>query len=155
MFEGAGWADAPGLCRCARTIENCSRIKMVVARASGMDLASILKRNTFLTLGVRPARGPGSGGPRGTGGHKKGPGTGGHGRAPATFYGGGTSPSKTRGDPPHKSHGKWVWKYGGYPSQRGCLPPTKVHWVPPQGAILKSKSCFASISTPWASQELS
>ena len=33
---------------------------MVVARASGMDLASILKRNTFLTLGVRPARGPGS-----------------------------------------------------------------------------------------------
>ena len=33
---------------------------MVVARASGMDLASILKRNTFLTLGVRPAGGPGS-----------------------------------------------------------------------------------------------
>ena len=37
---------------------------MVVARASGMDLASILKRNTFLTLGVRPA-----GGPCGRGGH--------------------------------------------------------------------------------------
>ena len=55
MFEGSGWADAPGFCRRARTIENCSRIKMVVARASGMDLASILKRNTFLTLGVRPA----------------------------------------------------------------------------------------------------
>ena len=33
---------------------------MVVARASGMDLASILKRNTFLTLGVRPVGGPGS-----------------------------------------------------------------------------------------------
>ena len=33
---------------------------MVVARASGMDLASILKRNTFLTLEVRPAGGPGS-----------------------------------------------------------------------------------------------
>ena len=33
---------------------------MVVARASGMDLASSLKRNTFLTLGVRPAGGPGS-----------------------------------------------------------------------------------------------
>ena len=28
---------------------------MVVAKASVMDLASILKRNTFLTLGVRPA----------------------------------------------------------------------------------------------------
>ena len=28
---------------------------MVVARASGMDLASILRQNTFLTLGVRPA----------------------------------------------------------------------------------------------------
>ena len=53
---------------------------MVVARASGMDLASILKRNTFLTLGVRPARGPGSardGEPEkspGTGGQRKGPG---------------------------------------------------------------------------------
>ena len=33
---------------------------MVVARASVMDLASILKRNTFLTLEVRPAGGPGS-----------------------------------------------------------------------------------------------
>ena len=40
---------------------------MVVARASGMDLASILKRNTFLTLGVRPA---GVRGPRGTGGQR-------------------------------------------------------------------------------------
>ena len=39
---------------------------MVVARASVMDLASILKRNTFLTLEVRPA---GVRGPRGTGGH--------------------------------------------------------------------------------------
>ena len=58
MSEGAGWADAPGFCRCARSIENFCRIKMVVARASGMDLASILKRNTFLTLGVRPAGGP-------------------------------------------------------------------------------------------------
>ena len=29
---------------------------MVVARASGTDLASILKRNTFLTLGVRSER---------------------------------------------------------------------------------------------------
>ena len=53
MPEGAGWADAPGVYRCARTIENISRIKMVVARASGMDLASSLKQNTFWTLGVR------------------------------------------------------------------------------------------------------
>ena len=60
MSEGAGWGDAPGFCRCARSIENFSRIKMVVARASGTDLASSLKRNTFLTLGVRPAGGPGS-----------------------------------------------------------------------------------------------
>ena len=83
MSEGSGWADAPGFCRCARTIENISRIKMVVARASGMDLASILKRNTFLTLEVRPAR-EGSGvragrgdtkGPR-DGGTQKGSGTG-------------------------------------------------------------------------------
>ena len=79
MSEGAGWVDAPGFCRCARSIENFCRIKMVVARASGMDLASILKRNTFLTLGVRPARGPGSArdggpekGPR-DGGPQKGP----------------------------------------------------------------------------------
>ena len=57
---------------------------MVVARASGMDLASSLKRNTFLTLGVRPAGGPGSArdggpekGPRDEG-PEKGPGTGGH-----------------------------------------------------------------------------
>ena len=41
---------------------------MVVARASGTDLASILKRNTFLTLEVRPV-GRGPRGPRGTGGH--------------------------------------------------------------------------------------
>ena len=54
MSEGAGWADAPGFCRCARSIENFCRIKMVVARASGMDLASSLRQNTFLTLGVRP-----------------------------------------------------------------------------------------------------
>ena len=52
---------------------------MVVARASGTDLASSLKRNTFLTLGVRPARGPGS---ARDGGTEKGPGTGGHKRAP-------------------------------------------------------------------------
>ena len=56
---------------------------MVVARASGMDLASILKRNTFLTLGVRPAGGPGVRAGRGDregprdGGTQKGPGTGG------------------------------------------------------------------------------
>ncbi len=77
---------------------------MVVARASGMDLASILSRNTFLTLGVRPVGGPGVRGPgvragragRGAregppdGGTEKGPRTGGQRRAPATFFGGGT-----------------------------------------------------------------
>ena len=65
---------------------------MVVARASGTDLASILSQNTFLTLGVHPARVRGL---RGTGeqrgardvgtegapgrGDRGGPGTGGHG----------------------------------------------------------------------------
>ena len=50
-----GGADAPGFCRCARSIENFRRIKVSAAGASGTDLASSLKRNTFLTLGVRPA----------------------------------------------------------------------------------------------------
>ena len=63
-FSGVGYrvflGGTPFFYRCARSIENFCRIKMVVARASGMDLASILKRNTFLTLGVRPAGGPGS-----------------------------------------------------------------------------------------------
>ena len=40
---------------------------MGVARASGTDLASSLKRNTFWALEVRPGRGA-AGGP-GTGGH--------------------------------------------------------------------------------------
>ena len=47
MSEGAGWADAPGFCRCARSIENFSKIKMVVARASVTDLASSLRRDNF------------------------------------------------------------------------------------------------------------
>ena len=68
---------------------------MVVARASGMDLASILKRNTFLTLKVCPV----GRGPRGTGG-QRGPRDGGTEGAPARggpllsglfFYGGRTS----------------------------------------------------------------
>ena len=42
---------------------------MVVARASGMDLASTLKRNTFLTLGSAPGR-VRVRGPRGTGGQR-------------------------------------------------------------------------------------
>ena len=33
---------------CARTIENISRIRMDVARASGTDLASSLRQNMFL-----------------------------------------------------------------------------------------------------------
>ena len=47
MSEGSGWADAPVFCRCAKTIENISRIKMVVARASGTVMASSLKQNKF------------------------------------------------------------------------------------------------------------
>ena len=63
---------------------------MVVARASGMDLASILKRNTFLTLGVRPAGGPGSRGEGGgrDGGTRGGPGGGDSGGPPRLFMGG-------------------------------------------------------------------
>ena len=61
-FSRVGYRVFPGgtpfFYRCARSIENFCRIKMVVARASGMDLASILSQNTFLTLGVRPAGGP-------------------------------------------------------------------------------------------------
>ena len=41
-------AGYPLFYRCARSIENLRRIKMVVARASGTDLASSLKQNTFL-----------------------------------------------------------------------------------------------------------
>ena len=79
---------------------------MVVARASGMDLASILKRNTFLTLGVRPAGGPGSardGGTEGAPGRGDtgGPGTGGHGGPSAVRgVGGGTPPCRPRGGNP-------------------------------------------------------
>ena len=82
-LEGRGyplfWGVPPCFYRCARLIENFTRIKMVVARASGMDLASSLKRNTFWTLGVRPVgRGPCpvGRGPRGTGGHAGVPGRG-------------------------------------------------------------------------------
>ena len=63
-FSGVGCrvflGGTPVFYRCARSIENFCRIKMVVARASGMDLASSLRQNTFLTLEVRPAGGPGS-----------------------------------------------------------------------------------------------
>ena len=41
--------------RCAKTIENISRIKMVVARASGTLMASSLKQNKSLTLELGPA----------------------------------------------------------------------------------------------------
>ena len=40
--------------RCAKTIENISRIRMVVARASGTLMASSLKPNKFLTLELHP-----------------------------------------------------------------------------------------------------
>ena len=57
---------------------------MSAARASGTDLASSLNLNTFLTLRVHPAGGPGSardGGTEGAPGREDrgGPGTGGHG----------------------------------------------------------------------------
>ena len=98
----------PFFYRCARSIENFCRIKMVVARASGMDLASILKRNTFLTLEVRPAGGPGSardGGTEGAPGRgdRGGPGTG------RTFV-------------------KWLIFLWG-----ADVPLTKPHRVPPHG----------------------
>ena len=65
---------------------------MSAARASGTDLASSLKRNTFLTLGVRPVgRGPGVRAGRGDTG---GPGTGEHGEP----RDGGTRGSPGRGD---------------------------------------------------------
>ena len=115
MSEGAGWADAPGLCRCARTIENFSRIKMVVARASGTDLASSLRQNTFLTLRGAPRGGSGrDGGPRGA------PGTGGHAGAPGRgarrgpVYGGVYDPSE---------HLQIILSYGGNPHRKeeaGC-----------------------------------
>ena len=55
------WGGTPFLYRCARSIENFSRIRNVVARASGMDLASSLRQNTFLTKKSRMSvGGPGS-----------------------------------------------------------------------------------------------
>ena len=86
---------------------------MVVARASGMDLASSLRQNTFLTLGVRPVGGPGSARDGGTEGAPGRGDRGAPGRGSATFYGGGTPPSCGRtfsmgdhgGVPPLKSTG--------------------------------------------------
>ena len=82
---------------------------MVVARASGMDLASSLKRNTFLTLGVRPVGGPGSardGGTEGAPGRGDtgGPGTGGHGGGPRLFL-------QPTPHPPKRAYAK----------KRGCI----------------------------------
>ena len=166
MSEGTGWsdegaADAPGFCRCARSIENFCKIKMVVARASGMDLASILKRSTFLTLGVRPV-GRGPCGPRGTGGTRGGPGrgdtvgpgTGGHavpfrgGVGGGTFLRGWAHLCKIQ---PNKD--RWYLAMGGPPSVPffgGC------HGVPPHGKVRSVRGhLFASSSTPRASQKLS
>ena len=81
--------------RRAKTIESISRIQMVVSRASGTLMASSLKQNTFLTLGVRPAGDPrGTGGPGGArdGGTRGGPGRGTReGQFKSTFPCGGTS----------------------------------------------------------------
>ena len=76
---------------------------MVVARASGTDLASILKRNTFLTLEVRPAGGPES---ARDGGTRGGPGRGDTG-APGRGDTGGPGT---------------VHNIGGGPPQRGVVP---------------------------------
>ena len=90
---------------------------MVVARASGMDLASILKRNTFLTLGVRPAGGPGSARDGGTEGgpgrgERGGPGTGGQRRVPR--------------------HQLWPCGFGVVDALRHQGPPTdKTGWIAP------------------------
>ena len=84
---------------------------MVVARASGMDLASILKRNTFLTLGVRPARGPGS---ARDGGPEKGPRDGGPEKGPPAVRGVGGVPPPGGSVPPHQQH------QGGAPPHVGC-----------------------------------
>ena len=90
-FSGVGYrvflGGTPVFYRCARSIENFCRIKIVVAGASGMDLASILKRNTFLTLGVRRGgsgvrAGRGDTEPPPDGGTRGRPRTGGHGAAP-------------------------------------------------------------------------
>ena len=70
-FEARYFLEGIWGCGGSRRIENFSRIRMVLTRASGTDLASSLKRNTFLTLGVCPV-----GGPRGTGGHAGAPGRG-------------------------------------------------------------------------------
>ena len=56
--RGVGRAHTPGFHRCAKTIENISRIRMVVSRASGTLIASSLKQNTFLTLKLCPAAPP-------------------------------------------------------------------------------------------------
>merc|ERR1739841_388265 len=118
--RGVGRAHAPGFRRCARTIEYFNRIKMVVARASGTDLASSLKQNTFLTLGVRPAGGPcGTGGPGG-------PGTGGHGgpRDGGTRGGPGRGDTGGAGTGGHGAPRGAVLFIGGYTPQGG-VPPSE------------------------------
>ena len=85
---------------------------MVVARASEMDLASILKRNTFLTLRVCPAGGRG---PRGTGGGGGGRDGGTRGALGGAGRRGGTPPCRPRGGvPPYQQH------QGGAPPHVGC-----------------------------------
>ena len=91
---------------------------MVVARASGMDLASSLKRNTFLTLGVRPVGGPGS---ERDGGTRRGPGTGGH---------GGARDGGTRGGPGTGGHG---WPRDGGTRRSPGTAGAFMHPNPPGG----------------------
>ena len=74
---------------------------MVVARASGTDLASSLKRNTFWALGVRPVGGPRSARDGGHGGT----GTGGHGGARDGGTRGALGGAGRRGGTPHAAPG--------------------------------------------------
>ena len=76
-FEARYFLEGIWGCGGSRWIENFSRIRMLLTRASGTDLASSLKRNTFLTLEVRPVGGSArDGGTRGArdGGTRGGPG---------------------------------------------------------------------------------
>ena len=84
--RGRSWGAQlrPGY-RWASAIDRISKIRNVVARASGMDLASSLKQNKFWMRGCvsggLPCGGPGSGVRAGRG-DAGGPRTGGHGGPP-------------------------------------------------------------------------
>ena len=117
---------------------------MVVARASGMDLASILRQNTFLSLGVRPLGGPGSARDGGTRGRPR---TGGHGAAP-----GGRVGRHLLKDVARDFYASKLLWFEDLPRESGCPPPIEVSkhrrvvyaqkhiWTPPSipGGIMSS-----------------